>query len=841
MSQIGFNNINKYKQVQHNIGFKSEPENYYAVNAVPQGVIPDVQYQIPQQPYPFVRQQAEPQVQIPDIYTHVEEKQKSLAETVKQVDMVGMVSPWFEDPLLMGGTALGLSMGIDKFTEACGGTYKKSILGKATALGDRIENSSFVKKGFGKKVFGTIGKGISKANDLLNKSALIRAIRTTPAQAEWQTPKSELISQKVRILEDLHKIVETLHLEDDKLIEVNKLGLNKSEKEMLKKAFKVDRLSKIKSEELTNWILLKRLNLPESEMQSILAKGSSALPEVKTKILQQLGFTIDELKDMKINPENYIERVRNSMLKTGKKVKIGAGHFDILGPLQVFERTISCDQIGNRLHSIMDGAKTRTGKFFAQAIQKIHRGFTFGGGKLGMCLWIAPSVLLMIKNTIKAEREQKVGTAVYGSIEAISWVFTFPLAIQTMYALAGMQNAGLKPDQVKTINDLVKTFNERVLKGEFNGNKALYKEELKKIETTIKGIRKSVGPQNLFTKFVKKVWSVLNADLGMIKPYRSGNIITDVIRKIPNALKNTFGVPIRFILCAFVIESFYRGLIEKGSHLIFGGHYDNLKQEENEAKKKEQKKVLEQDLQRRMYELQKDKVASVQDLAIVNNQEDNLFISNENALNPSIEELEQNTLSSANNELNNDNQEQTQPSSNENKYETLAQVSPKTSNEFKDYVAKNPQQKINETVNPQKEQASLEEQVPQQFVPQATQQIAPEPLVNTAPTTISSQVLNSQPKKSEVKPINQEIPQPIQQYPQYTIENVKTDNYTYIPSSENVVKPDGDEIINKYIPSQQGVNYTNEFDNSHLADALNRADRAEQRAIQILNGNFNGM
>ena len=133
--------------------------------------------------------------------------------------MVGMVSPWFEDPLLMGGTALGLSMGIDKFTEACGGTYKKSILGKATALGDRIENSSFVKKGFGKKVFGTIGKGISKANDLLNKSALIRAIRTTPAQAEWQTPKSELISQKVRILEDLHKIVETLHLEDDKLIE----------------------------------------------------------------------------------------------------------------------------------------------------------------------------------------------------------------------------------------------------------------------------------------------------------------------------------------------------------------------------------------------------------------------------------------------------------------------------------------------------------------------------------------------------------------------------------------------------------------------------------------------
>jgi hypothetical protein len=74
------------------------------------------------------------------------------------------------------------------------------------------------------------------------------------------------------------------------------------------------------------------------------------------------------------------------------------------------------------------------------------------------------------------------------------------------------------------------------------------------------------------------------------------------------------------------------------------------------------------------------------------------------------------------------------------------------------------------------------------------------------------------------------------------VKTQKRDNYTYIPSSENVIKKNqksGD--TNKYIPSQMGVKFNKTFDNSGLEAALRRADRAEQRAIQVLAGNFNNI
>ena len=72
------------------------------------------------------------------------------------------------------------------------------------------------------------------------------------------------------------------------------------------------------------------------------------------------------------------------------------------------------------------------------------------------------------------------------------------------------------------------------------------------------------------------------------------------------------------------------------------------------------------------------------------------------------------------------------------------------------------------------------------------------------------------------------------------LEKQKRDNYTYIPSSENVLrKNQKSEDKQKYIPSQLGAKFNKTFDNSGLEVALRRADRAEQRAIQTLAGNFN--
>ena len=59
---------------------------------------------------------------------------------------------------------------------------------------------------------------------------------------------------------------------------------------------------------------------------------------------------------------------------------------------------------------------------------------------------------------------------------------------------------------------------------------------------------------------------------------------------------------------------------------------------------------------------------------------------------------------------------------------------------------------------------------------------------------------------------------------------------------ENILNKKEDiQDSQKYIPSQLGAKFTKSFDNSGLADALRRADRAEQRAIQTLAGNFEGI
>jgi hypothetical protein len=68
------------------------------------------------------------------------------------------------------------------------------------------------------------------------------------------------------------------------------------------------------------------------------------------------------------------------------------------------------------------------------------------------------------------------------------------------------------------------------------------------------------------------------------------------------------------------------------------------------------------------------------------------------------------------------------------------------------------------------------------------------------------------------------------------------DNYTYIPSQENVLKKATDPAkADKYIPSQVGTKFTKTYDNSGLQKALDKADRAEKQAIEILNGKFPGI
>jgi hypothetical protein len=95
-------------------------------------------------------------------------------------------------------------------------------------------------------------------------------------------------------------------------------------------------------------------------------------------------------------------------------------------------------------------------------------------------------------------------------------------------------------------------------------------------------------------------------------------------------------------------------------------------------------------------------------------------------------------------------------------------------------------------------------------------------------------------------------------------QNEKRDNYTYIPSQENIIKSgvknnrdsysyipaqnsairvNKPAEINKrsYIPSQRAANIQKTWDNSGMESVLAKADQAEAKAIRILAGNFDGM
>lgn len=705
--------------------------------------------------------QNERYVEIPQIYENISsQKPTAFTEKVKKVDAMGMVYPFIEHPLLGAATAFTLIKGVDAYSNACGGEYEKSILGRATALGDRIATSNFWDKKVPKKVLNWTTTGYSKFKNVLNKNSWYRAMKYTPAIAEWSMPKSELISQEVRFMHEFSEIMDVF-FDNKSGLKLKDVGIDKTEAEALKKFFNVSSISKVDTHKAAHWTVLKRLNIPDDEIKNII-DSNNALEQVQEKLRNVLKLTAEEITDIKKNPElpENISKVKEVSQRVRGQVKIGKGHYGFDNTVglfhQIFERRMGLDQVANRMHSIGEGAKTGLGKFFANALHKIHRGFTFGGGKLGMLLFIVPHMVLGLSNIKKAEKDEIVGTTAKGLIDPVSWVFTFPLSFVATYALGGLQNIGMSEDQVKQCRDLVKNFNETTF-----ADKKSYDSALKTLKGQLKDLRK-VKDQNLLTKITRGITKFFYSDLGMIKPFQNGKFYEGLGRSLKNKLRNITCVPIRFILCMFGFQTLFTKLIEKGTTLAFGKHYDEEKELEYESKKEEQEKFTKEDLKTRLYEAQREKVYGVnstEEFKVPENLEKRIMEEQY------LKEIEKRQKEEAKKPLN-----------------TAVPVV-----ENKPTVEENPITEDKVTQESEKE------------------------IAETALPATAGKEMN------------------------------KYDNYTYIPSSESKieVKQKTEKDTYKYIPSQIGKVAAKTFDNSGLQEALRRADKAEQRAIQVLSGKFN--
>lgn len=689
---------------------------------------PNINNQYIQQGYANQPQAQAQQIRLPKYYDIADSYDRpSAKEIFKENPLYDMfLKPFIEHPIAVLATWLGLGVGLDAYSRANSGKYEGTLLQKAANFGDNIQNSKVVQSKPVQTVIGGINSVAKGGKKLASKSAVLRAMKETPTMPEWQMVKTQMFNQKQEVVTDFIKIADALKLGSADKIPMKNLGLSNYEKDALKKVFNVQSLSQIPEEKAVNHILLSRLGKSPNDIKKIQTLGQQA---VKDELLKEMGLTAEKLTLIKEDMYGkYINDVKAATRKVGGRVRIGAGNYQqYIGPFsKLFERTIGCDEVYNKLHSMSGGAKTATGRFTAKATQMLHRGFTWNNGKLGALCFIAPLLVELGVNVAKADKDQKVGTAANGFVENIAWIFTFPLALKMMHSIGGIKNAGMGKDKVEQYRKLVDDFNKRVsttmvkdglkvpnpdtfkTKAEYDIAKREVKKQLKELRT-VKG-------QNIFTRCLRKIAGLITPDLGRLNSYRNSNPIANTARKVPAFFRNFAGIPIRFGIWGVLSMGVLGGALTKLTTSIFGKSYDSMKQDERKADKKQQEQFLKDDLKQRMYEAQ-----------------------------------------------------------------------------------------------------SLK-----QFGPQGTQ------------VAMRGKAKPSVDNYTYIPSQDSTIPHPVK--------DKGVDNYTYIPSSECTIKSDKvNENNRKYIPSQAAANIQKNFDNSGLASALDRAQRAEDKALKVLAGNFEGM
>lgn len=543
-----------------------------------------------------------PQVQLPDMYYYADNYQEpeSFKESIKRADPMGVFSQWVENPLLTAGTCFGIFKGFDWISKKFGGEYEKSLSGRAANFGDKIQNSKFIQSDSAQKVLKPLGNLWAKTKDLLNKNSITSAMLNTPARPDWEMPRSEMQSMQARNVQDFKEFASKLGLSNDGKMKLINLGISKEETEAAKKFFSIEKLSKTSDEKITNFVRLKRLGLDEANIRTIV-NDANASQKVKAEMLKVMKLSEADLKEILADTSGKTAQKLETALANSKgKLRASGGYakiFDKIG-FQPLGRIMTGEQYYNRMHAI-SSAKTGLGRASAKAMQIFHRMATFGGGKLGLLLFMVPSVVATIKNTQKADKDSKVGTIANGLLTSTAWVVTFPLGVKTLFSLAGLKNIGNSKDNVNKIREITDKFNEKAKAGgfatsdEFNTARKAAKEEIKKLKP--KG-------GNLLEKMLRKVGSFL--DIG------NGNLAgRNIFQKLPSFGKNIIGVPMRFALGMFIATGIFDAALVKGCKSIFGNYYDEMKEEEHIENKKKQKEFTKQDLSNRMYEVQAEKMA----------------------------------------------------------------------------------------------------------------------------------------------------------------------------------------------------------------------------------------
>lgn len=851
-------NLNNHGLNHYKIGFKSDTVQSF----IPGVMLPT------QQVAEDIQSNTQPmQGDLPDLYYMPDryKRPQTFADKVKKVDLMGLIHPWFEHPLMMLGMCGTLSLGIDAFDKSCNKEYEKSIVGKAAKFGDKIEESKLVQNNGVQKVLKGIKNFWQKIKNRAMKNDVINAMVTTPSEPEWQAPKEELKDFKYHIVTKFQRLAaklgisseESISAEEEKAIKQLKLkhlDLNAAEKDYLKNIYNVKDLSKLPELEAINRIQLKRLGKSEDEITRIMAGGADN-QAVRFEIFKKTGLNKEEwerlMKDQTGSEIDLAHKAAHNI----RDIKIVDGKVVLPGSFQPLANVESFASIDNRAASISNGAKTKTGRLMSQFVQKIHRGFTFGNQKLGVMFWVAPFLVGTVLNTIKADKEEKVGTAVSGLIGSVSWVFVFPLALRAIHAFGGIQYAGMGKEKVEEYKNRILEFNKNVNEGKFASWKDFRKakNELKK---QLRDLRK-VKNQNLLTSVLRRISKSSKADLLKLETYKTGSRFGNFVRSLPNKLKDFVYAPGRMLIFLFVGVAFADKIINKITEKIFGKPYDDMKANEVEEAKKKQEEYTFTDLRARLLEIQDNKNKLSQDAPAEGDKLSSSKMNNSVVPRSMLElaaQAEQKIDSLAEEDIKkNDLREPVNIETGITADENIESVE-------SSYLKENPleEQLIGETSDMIPQQEVSEKDSSGQYAEvQMTDSFESSEPLNKIENSVEAQSLDN----AEQNAVHNETNLPVAEVTEPII--VNQDDYTYIPSQNSnlnvksaVVKPQNKYIpsqdsvfddknsladVNKYIPAQNGIKITKTFDNSALNSAIRRADSAEKKALDVLSGKFGDM
>ena len=496
-------------------------------------------------------------------------------------------------PLVMLLTWLGLNKTTDMYNKLCtNDDYNKTIVGRMGNFGDKIAPKIGKSKTY-TSLMAHLGSFKSSVKNYINSKPMLYAMFNTATKPENEMVKGFM---KTQIAEDVDEAVKTLNGYIDELPKTLKeAGATKDEIKALKAKYGTNIFGQIKNKKRAiQELQFNRIGAAPNFIDTLgndkeLIKKT--LQEMKVK---HLGLEPDTYKDVLANPSKNLKIIREACKRGGKNAKAFFGRYSWIPGLGLFtKRSTNLSMSYNKLSTEFKHT-TKLGKALAKSSKLFMRGLTFGGGKIGSIM-VAFGLGTAICNAFKAPKEQKVGTAVAGGVEAVSWIASMPLAVSIMHGVNGLANTGLSKMQVGRYRVALRNFNKQVAAGVFK-DEAAYKTAL----DAVNKLREVKVPQGKITKGLSKLGHFLSIALENPKPFQEATktlkggakmsaIGRNIKRYLPLIGKNAVGYPLRFALYALVFSPIVDKVISSATSAIFGKPYEPEETEEGkEAEKNEQ-------------------------------------------------------------------------------------------------------------------------------------------------------------------------------------------------------------------------------------------------------------